>query len=417
MVNAAESVETLLCRGMRDLMPDDMRRFRRIEQTFREACRLWGYDEIRTPTLEHLYLFTSYGTLSPQLLGRVYSFLDWDGWTGERVVLRPDATIPVARVYRERLIDTPAKLAYVTNIFRFTTGDEPREVWQCGAELIGDTWPHGDLELIALALHCVHALGVQSPTVRLSHTGIVRALFEQAGFAPEQQADLYDRLLDGDDGVVRDVEARLPDLGPGLRLLTSVVHGSAAYLANVRSALAGAAPAVVAPLGELELIARSVAALGADVEVNVTAVRNFEYYTGPVFHIVADGRTLAGGGRYDRLIDGADGLPRPACGFALYVDELMRLVSDVEEPARAELQVVPADESAECLSVALGVAQQLQACGIGACLVRGSRARWRLTVDGCGDRPRYALDGPGDHCESHSIEPVIAAILKSTPRG
>src|SRR5919199_1586827 len=133
---------------MRDLLPHDMARFRRIERAFRDELLSWGYEEIRTPTIEHLHLFTSAGTLSPQLLGRVYSFLDWDGWTGERVVLRPDATIPVARLFREKLRKAPTKLAYVTNIFRFAQANEPREVWQCGAELIGESWPHGDLEQI-----------------------------------------------------------------------------------------------------------------------------------------------------------------------------------------------------------------------------------------------------------------------------
>src|SRR3989337_1586303 len=93
----------LRCRGMRDVLPDEMRRFRRVEEAFRAACLGWGYEEIRTPVLEHLHLFTTAGTLSPQMLGRVYSFLDWDGWSGERVVMRPDSTIPSARLYGEDL--------------------------------------------------------------------------------------------------------------------------------------------------------------------------------------------------------------------------------------------------------------------------------------------------------------------------
>src|SRR5689334_5784528 len=183
--------EPLLSRGMRDLLPDELERFRRLERAFLSACSAWGYREVRTPTLEHLYLFTSFGTLSPQLLGRVYSFLDWDGWSGERVVLRPDATIPVARLYRERLNQGFAKLAYVENIFRFSAGDEPREVWQCGAELIGESWPLGDLELIAMALACARSLGLTDLVLSLSHSGVVRALLEHAGYAADEQAELY----------------------------------------------------------------------------------------------------------------------------------------------------------------------------------------------------------------------------------
>ena len=95
--------------GMRDMLPDDMERFRLIESAFRTACLGWGYREVRTPTIERLHLFTAAGTLSPQMLDRVYSFLDWDGWSGERVVLRPDSTIPVARLYVEKLKRPAAK--------------------------------------------------------------------------------------------------------------------------------------------------------------------------------------------------------------------------------------------------------------------------------------------------------------------
>ena len=121
------------------MAPQQMRSFRFIEAAFRESCLKWGYDEVRTPTLEYLHLFTSTGTLTPGRLGRVYSFLDWDGWSGERVVLRPDGTIPIGRLYIDEMDDKElAKLFYVTNVFTFEeTGKEAREKWQCGAELIG----------------------------------------------------------------------------------------------------------------------------------------------------------------------------------------------------------------------------------------------------------------------------------------
>ena len=90
-------MKTQRCKGTRDLSPGEMAVFRLIEGVFRDACLNWGYKEVRTPTLEYLHLFTSVGTLTPGMLGRVYSFLDWDGWSGERVVLRPDGTIPWRR--------------------------------------------------------------------------------------------------------------------------------------------------------------------------------------------------------------------------------------------------------------------------------------------------------------------------------
>ena len=70
-----------------------------LRRTFLQTAAARGYEEIRTPTIEPLHLFTATSALSPQALDRVYSFLDWDGWSGERVVLRPDATVSVARWY------------------------------------------------------------------------------------------------------------------------------------------------------------------------------------------------------------------------------------------------------------------------------------------------------------------------------
>jgi len=116
------------CKGTRDLAPQQMAQFRLIESVFRDSCLKWGYREVRTPTLEYLHLFTSTGTLTPGTLGKVYSFLDWDGWSGERVVLRPDGTIPVARMYIDtENKPTTARYFYVTNIFIFeSTGKENR---------------------------------------------------------------------------------------------------------------------------------------------------------------------------------------------------------------------------------------------------------------------------------------------------
>ncbi|MGH2604454.1 MAG: ATP phosphoribosyltransferase regulatory subunit, partial [Dehalococcoidia bacterium] len=296
-------IESLRTRGMRDMLPAQMTRFRRVEAAFIDVMAGWGYEEVRTPTIEHLHLFTSAGTLSPHLLERVYSFLDWDGWSGERVVLRPDATIPTTRLYGERMAESVAKLFYVTNIFRFAAGDEPRELWQCGAEVIGDTWPGGDTELIAAGRQVLERLGFAGVTVRLSHTGVIRSLLERAGFPPEEQAGQYDRLLDGDLSVVRELESRLPELQASLHLLTGVTGTGPAYVGNLRTAFAALTPELDRALDQLGRMATAVAALGSPCEIDLTMVRDFEYYTGPVFRFVlADGRDVGGGGRYDALV-------------------------------------------------------------------------------------------------------------------
>jgi histidyl-tRNA synthetase len=211
------------CKGTQDLSPEQMRKFRLIEGAFRECCLKWGYEEVRTPTLEYLHLFTSTGTLTPSRLGRVYSFLDWDGWSGERVVLRPDGTIPIARLY----IDTMgkkglAKLFYVTNVFIFEeTGKETREKWQCGTELIGASSTTADVELILLALEVLKKIGIEDVQLRLSHAGLIKALLPKFGLSPEEQARILDQVLDGNEDVLTRINTEKPELG---RLLTPLLE-------------------------------------------------------------------------------------------------------------------------------------------------------------------------------------------------
>ena len=202
------------CKGTRDLSPEEMARFRLIEGVFRDRCLKWGYQEVKTPTIEYLHLFTSAGTLTPSMLGKVYSFLDWDGWSGERVVLRPDGTIPIARLY----IDTMegkglAKLFYVTNTFIFEeTGRQTREMWQCGTELIGAGSPAADAELILLALEILGKLKLEGIKLRLSHAGLINALLGKLGLSPEERAMAFDQILDGDSRVLARIKSKKPEL-------------------------------------------------------------------------------------------------------------------------------------------------------------------------------------------------------------
>src|SRR4030066_1849578 len=185
------------CKGARDLLPKDTEAFRYIEDIFRRSCLSWGYREVRTPTLEYLYLFTAAGTLTPGMLSKVYSFLDWGGWSGERVVLRPDGTIPVARLYIDNLSgQQSARLFYVTNIFAFEgTGKENRERWQCGAEFFGGAKFAPDVEIILLAEDVIRKLGIRNVKLQLSHAGLVKALLKEFKLSPAEEAKMTARSL------------------------------------------------------------------------------------------------------------------------------------------------------------------------------------------------------------------------------
>ncbi len=381
-----DTAESLRCRGMRDLLPPEMARFRRVEQAFLQTCRSWGYQEVRTPTIEYLHLFTAAGTLSPQMLQRVYSFLDWDGWSGERVVLRPDATIPAARLYTEQLEGArPARLCYVQNVFRFASGDQSREDWQCGVELIGSGGAAADLELMLLGLGVLDALGLDQRQLLLSHAGLVRAVLARAGMTPEEQVTLYDRLLDGDLSVIGEVEARLPELDAPLHLLFDVSGSGSGYLANVREALLPDLPELETPLAELDTIVHVLEALERPCRIQAALARSFEYYSGPVFRFTVDGDDVGGGGRYDDLLGLLGGAPAPASGFVLYGDAVAARLHDVAGPSEQRTIVRPASEAPAALAGALSVAQGLRERGLAVTIAldgEDAEAQVELQADG-----------------------------------
>ncbi len=352
--------DSMRCPGMRDMLPSDMERFRTIEQAFRDVCLGWGYGEVRTPTIEHLHLFTAAGTLSPQMLGRVYSFLDWDGWSGERVVLRPDSTIAAARLFVERMAaQKPAKLFYVQSVLRFAEGDESREDWQCGVELIGDRQPQGDLELMVMACEVLQRLGL-SWELKLSDPGVLRTIFSKAGYTQVEQLALYDRVLDGDLAALDEVQTRLPGSAASLSALLLMEGEGVRYLNNLRSALLPAIPEMASALDELTAVSDVLTQVGLGHRISPVLARNFEYYTGPVFDLYAGPQKVGGGGRYDALISLVGGASVPASGFALEIDAISTLLHGVESGERRAIRIRCEGKSSGDLAAAFSLARRLR---------------------------------------------------------
>jgi histidyl-tRNA synthetase len=361
------------CKGSRDLSPKEMAAFRLIEGVFRDCCLKWGYEEVRTPTLEYLHLFTATGTLTPSRLNKVYSFLDWDGWSGERVVLRPDGTIPIARLYIDSLKGV-ARLFYVANIFIFEeTGKENRERWQLGAELIGVSSPQADAELIMLALEVLKRLGLKGVELRLSHAGLIRALLAKMKLSPEEQVKLFDQILDGDTKAL-------------------------AKLKMERGGLGG--------IDDFRDITRLLEALGGDYQIDIASGRGFEYYTGIIFQLFQKGERLGGGGRYDALIPLMGGRKTPASGFALYLDPLMKLV---KPPALAKRQPQRILVRAGAVKDGFSAASRLREAGYMAEVELGAQKRgdfdWTLAVKG----KRFILTDQAKHrkFEAKTVDEVL----------
>ncbi len=352
------------CKGFGDLSPEKMARFRLIEEVFRDRCLSWGYREVRTPTLEYLYLFTSVGTLTPGMLGRVYSFLDWDGWSGERVVLRPDGTIPIARLYIDSMADKGlVRLFYVTNVFMFEeTGKKSRERWQCGAELIGVNSVVADVELVTLALEVLRGLGLKDIRVRLSHAGLIRALLQRLELSSGEQAAIFDHILDGDIGALAGIKPDKPELVEALALLLRLKGKSSGFLKNIKAVFAQHLPEFEPSLDSFIGVVGLLETLGCDYRIDLASGKGFEYYTGIIFNLSVGEEKVGGGGRYDALIPLMGGRDTPAAGFALYLDSLMKLIkAPLLAPPMARRVLVRA--ASEAVKDGFGIARRLRGAG------------------------------------------------------
>jgi len=398
------------CKGTRDLSPEEMAAFRLIEGTFRDCCIKWGYQEVRTPTLEYLHLFTSTGTLTPGRLSKVYSFLDWDGWSGERVVLRPDGTIPVARLYIDSMEGKElARLFYVANIFIFEeTGKQTRERWQFGAELIGVSSPLADAELVMLALEVLKRLRLEGIELRLSHAGLIRALLAKLGLSPEEQTRIFDRILDGDVEALAKVKLERPELGRTLSLLD--LKGKLSEFQFTPDL-----PELKPGIDDFINIARLLETLGCDYQIDIASGRGFEYYTGIIFQFFKNGEKLGGGGRYDALIPLMGSKDTPASGFALYLDQLINLVKP-EALIKPSTQRILVRAEPEAVKEGFSTASRLREAGYMAELYLGAQKQadfnWRLDVKS--KPPLFVLTDQAKHqrFEAKTADEVLKLLPK-----
>ena len=311
-----------------DWLPEDMVRFREIEEIFRRICLGHGYGEVRTPVIEKLHWFTGAGILSPELMHKVYTFLDWDGWSGERVVLRPDNTVPVCRLFSEYFRKKKkAKVFYVEDVFRY---DEKEKIGgrhcQVGVELLGDYDVPllRDTEVLLLIFEFLKKLKIGRLRVILSHAGILHAYLKTLNLKASEEEKAFELLMEGQTAELRLFCADRSNL-KGLSRLLELRGSSSAFLKNLKS-LGRSSRDFRQAVKELETITAQLEAIGHRFEIFPGIHKDLTYYTGVMFDVELDGVTVGGGGRYDRLLEKFTGKPVGGCGFSIYVEPLMGLM-------------------------------------------------------------------------------------------
>jgi histidyl-tRNA synthetase len=320
------------------------------------------------------------------MLSKAYSFLDWDGWSGERVVLRPDGTIPVARLYIDNLSgQESARLFYVTNIFAFEgTGKRNRERWQCGAEFFGGAKFAPDVEIILVAEDVIRKLGIEDVKLQLSHAGLVRALLEEFKLGSAEEAKITDRILEGHWEALTKAKSTDPEIERLMAALLGLKGKSSSFLRNVRASFPKASPDFKSSLEDFLSVTTLLDNLGCSYEIDIAAMHGFEYYTGICFQFLAAGEKIGGGGRYDKLVPLMNGGDVPACGFALYLDSMMRLLTPEKKKGKSGILVKGKEFTPEIVEKCFAVAESLRDAGYVVELHHGGQRltdlKWTLDI-------------------------------------
>lgn len=313
--------------GSQDLLAGDVRRRRRVQSAWFALAEAHGYEEVIPPTFEYEEVFTR--SAGPELASRLIRFVDRDG---RLVALRADFTSAIARVVATRLADAPLplRLAYAGKVYR----QEPealgrrREIFQLGAELIGDPSPQADVEALRLVILQMRALGLHEFQINLGDIRFVRPLLN--GLPPER-AEMLRIAIDRKDRAALAAAAR--EMGAPAAVARALVElpeliGRGDVLSRARSLASGREAE-----DAIERLRRVDALLADDerrhVVYDLGEIRGLGYYSGIQFEVFVAGvgRAVGYGGRYDGLLAlyGAD---RPAVGFALETDALAELLAE-----------------------------------------------------------------------------------------
>ncbi len=305
-------------RGTSDVLPADADARAALESTARRVLEGAGYGRIETPTFEQTEVFArGVGASTDIVQKEMYTF---DDGGGRSVTLRPEGTAPVCRAYVEHGMHKqpqPVKLWYLSSFFRSEKPQQGRyrQFWQVGAEVLGSDDPAVDAELITLLATLLAELEVAGIRLRIASLGTLAA---RQDYREQLQAYLHEHA----DQLSADVRTRI-DLNP-LRAFDSDDPGTRAVMAGAPLLLDN----LDADDGEHFATVRDL--LGrADVayEVDATLVRGLDYYTRTVFEFTSDAlgaqSGVAGGGRYDGLVELLGGPPTPGCGFAAGIERIL----------------------------------------------------------------------------------------------
>ncbi|WP_051189148.1 ATP phosphoribosyltransferase regulatory subunit [Halalkalibacillus halophilus] len=357
-----------LPRGVTDLYAKDYLRKERVIDNLKQLLHTNGFQPIQTPTFEYYDLFLSIpGKINPD---RMIKMIDHDG---KILVLRPDATIPIARMAASAQLDVNDfhKLSYVTNVFRMNNGESDvfsRSFTQVGVEQFDQGEAIHDLEMIVLAIDSLLTSGMENIYLELGQAGFFKGLMKEVDLTEAEQFELQQLIEQKNQAEIkRKVEALNIK-----KEVADVIVALPQLFGQVEQVVTQAKPLCLnnemsETLSHITFLSEQLIELGYDryVSVDLGLINDFQYYTGTIFQgfVEGYGKSVIQGGRYDALTEHFD-METSAIGFGVYVDDLIAILNQgniLTEGQSTSVSIYPDSNQA---AAAIKLAKQLREAGV-----------------------------------------------------
>lgn len=336
-------------RGMNDILLDE--RFRYFIETATKIAKNYGFIYIETPILEETALFRRSVGESSDIVGKeMYQFIDKGG---NDVCMRPEGTAGVVRAFIEHKLDKRGgeyRFFYHGPMFRYERPQKGRlrEFHQFGAESFGISSVYEDASMIMMIADIFDALGI-GYKLKLNSLG-------DSNCMPPYREKLIEFIDSCGDNICEDCRRRR-DTNP-IRVLDCKNDKCQELYQNAPKLLDNLCDSCDSDFTKLQEILK---ANNIDFEIDRHLVRGLDYYSKSAFEFVSDEigaqSAIAGGGRYDRLVEFLDGKPTPAVGFAIGIERLLELIKMPEETR--EVYYLGAMED-EAIDTIISIAQKLR---------------------------------------------------------
>ncbi|HVP41593.1 MAG TPA: histidine--tRNA ligase [Candidatus Krumholzibacteriaceae bacterium] len=361
-------------RGMRDFLAKEAATMKYVEALTRELARLYGFQEIITPIMESYELLAAKS--GEEIRQRMYMFEDLGG---RKVALRPEFTASIARLMASTLRNEPKPLRLYCfgSLYRY---DEPqfgryREFWQSNYELIGTSRPEADVEILTLTNDLFQRIGLRNCHYKIGHVGIVKGILSAEGVKDEDQNRIM-QLLDKKQWndaltVAKELKVSAKCLDTLKEIFGIKGKDTEKVLKEIVKTVKNYEKAITAAenLKEiLELLQKG--GIELDITIEAGFARGLEYYTGIIYEITVPELdvSIAGGGRYDRLIELFGGESTSAVGIAHGIDRITLAMEKqhIQPKTTSDKHVMIVSIGEETRGEALKIASMLRNAGVAA---------------------------------------------------